>query len=169
MRSIRTFSAALGAVLLAAGTAWTHCEVPCGIFGDELRIQRLAEDVQTVEKSMQEIVRLSGEGDKNYNQIVRWVVTKEEHARKIQEVLCQYFLFQRVKPADPKDAAAYARYVRQLTLIHRMTVEAMKTKQTTDLKHVKQFRALLEEFSDAYFDQAAREHMKEHHGAGAAH
>jgi len=39
-----------------------------------------------------------------------------------------------------------------LTLLHRMMVEAMKAKQTTDLQHVQNLRGLLSAFEKAYMD-----------------
>jgi hypothetical protein len=41
--------------------------------------------------------------------------------------------------------------VTQITLLHRMLVEAMKCKQTTDEVHVKALRSLSEAFQKAYF------------------
>lgn len=129
-----------------------HCEIPCGIFDDQLRINLLLEHVTTIEKSMNEIIELSKAGDKNYNQIVRWVVNKEEHANKIQELVSQYFLHQRVKMADPSDKVAYAKYVAQLTSLHAVLVYAMKAKQTTDLSNIKKMQDAIHSFEHNYFE-----------------
>ena len=108
------------------------------------------------------IVELSQEGEKNYNQLVRWITNKEEHAQKIQEIVNQYFLTQRVKPVEPEKAEEYAKYVKQVTLLHQMLVSAMKTKQTTDLAHVEKFRALLLDFELTYFGPEGRGKAHEH-------
>ena len=60
-----------------------HCEIPCGIYDDQLRIEMIKEDIGTVEKSIRQIKALSQEETANYNQIVRWVTNKEAHANKI--------------------------------------------------------------------------------------
>jgi len=148
--------AVLGAALTA--TAFAHCEIPCGIYDDPARTALMAEDILTVEKSMNEIVRLSTAEKKNYNQLVRWTMNKEEHATRIQETATQYFMFQRIKPVSPDDKGAYDDYVTKLTLLHQITVEAMKAKQTTDLAHVRSMRSLLHEFEHAYFGAEAHEH-----------
>jgi nickel superoxide dismutase len=140
-----------------------HCEIPCGIYHDELRIELIKEHIQTIEKSMNQIVELSKASPVDYNQLVRWIDNKEEHANKLQDVVTQYFMTQRVKPADPKDEAGYAKYVKQLTLLHEMLVQAMKAKQTTDMEPVEKLETLTSAFYEAYFGQAEKEHLEEQH------
>ncbi len=141
---------------------YAHCEIPCGIYDDELRIQLIKEDIQTIEKSIAQIIELSKASPVNYNQLVRWIDNKEEHANKIQDIVSQYFMTQRVKPADPKDEAAFAAYVKQLSLLHAMLVHAMKAKQSTDMDNVQKLNALVDEFHQAYFGESEKEHLKEH-------
>ena len=139
----------------------SHCEIPCGIYSDTARIHMLYEDITTVEKSMKEIVRLMDEEKGNGNQIVRWIMNKEEHANKIQHIVTQYFMTQRIKPKDSGDAER--KYVKQLTLLHNMLIQAMKTKQTTELDHCANLRKLVKDFSAAYFGPEDLKHLKEHH------
>ena len=138
--------------LLLAGTTavYAHCQVPCGIYGDENRFESMMEDVTTIEKSMNQINELSGQNKPNYNQLVRWVENKEVHADKLTETVTYYFMAQRVKPADMGDEAAYKKYVTQITQLHQIMVHAMKAKQTTDLAHVKHLRELIEAFKKSY-------------------
>lgn len=142
---------------------FAHCQIPCGIYTDELRFQLLEEDFTTIEKSMTEIVKLSQENPVNYNQLVRWITNKEEHANKIQEVVNSYFLTQRIKPVEPTDQKAYQEYTQKLSLLHQLLVYAMKAKQTIDLANVEKMRSLLKEFHDAYFGPEDKEHLQEHH------
>lgn len=128
-----------------------HCEIPCGIYGDSLRIDLMEEHITTIEKSMNQIIELSEENDKNYNQLIRWTVNKEDHAKKLQDIVSQYFLHQRIKPVDPENEEAYNKYVKHLSLLHKLQVYAMKAKQTTDLEYIKKLRATLENFENAYF------------------
>jgi len=142
----------------------SHCEIPCGIYGDPTRIALLYEDIATVEKSMQQIVALSQENPPNANQVARWVTNKEDHASKIQHTVTQYFMTQRIKPAKASDAEAHKKYVTQLTLLHQMLVHAMKSKQTTDTMHTAKLRELVDAFSEAYFSPADLKHLRAHHG-----
>ena len=36
--------------------AFPHCQVPCGIYGDEMRFEMMDEDIDTIEKSMKKSV-----------------------------------------------------------------------------------------------------------------
>lgn len=134
-------------------TTLAHCEVPCGIFHDELRVKLIKEHIQTIEKSMIQIVKLQGAEVINYNQLVRWIITKEDHAKLIQEVAEQYFLSQRVKFADSADEEKYEKYITQLSTLHQLIVFAMKSKQSTNLENVEKMKKALADFEDAYFDE----------------
>ncbi len=135
--------------LVAAGNVWAHCEIPCGIYDDQARADLIAEHIQTIEKSMNQVVELSGQTPVNYNQIVRWVNNKEHHADEIQHVVTQYFMTQRIKP-DQDD------YEKKVTVLHKILLAAMKCKQTTDLANVNDLRSLLKEFEGLYFGHSHR-------------
>ena len=48
--------ATVGLVLVAgAPVAQSHCQIPCGIYGDDARFEELAEHIRTIEKSMAQI------------------------------------------------------------------------------------------------------------------
>ena len=134
----------------AAWRAYPHCQIPCGIYDDDARLAAIREHIETIEKSMRKIGELGAAEKPNYNQLVRWVTNKEHHADEISEIVTQYFMAQRVKPADASDKKAWDQYVKKLTLLHRMLVVAMKAKQTTDLQHTKALSELLDEFTRAY-------------------
>lgn len=131
-------------VLLTISTASAHCEIPCGIYDDSMRIKMIAEHVSTIEKSMGMITDLEQQSPQNTNQLVRWVMNKEEHANQLQEIVTQYFLTQRIKPEQKE-------YAKMLASLHQMLVAAMKSKQTVDLAHVAELKRLLGEFEQLYF------------------
>jgi len=99
-----------------------HCEVPCGIYGDSLRVLLIKEHIKTVEKAMMKIQELSNDPEPNYNQLIRWVMNKESHAEKIQHIVSQYFLHQRIKLTDPSDKMKHEKYTAQLTHLHEILV-----------------------------------------------
>lgn len=134
--------------------AYSHCQIPCGIYDDEARFGAMAEHITTIEKSMKEIERLSGEAKPNMNQVVRWVSNKDQHADELSEIVTYYFMSQRVKPAAESDTKGYNDYVKKLTLLHQMLVDAMKAKQTTDLANVEHLRSSLDQFHKAYSGKA---------------
>ncbi|WP_319482210.1 superoxide dismutase [Ni] [uncultured Draconibacterium sp.] len=149
----KLFSSALilGIIALSSFQAKAHCEIPCGIYGDSVRIALLYEHIETIEKSMNQINELSKSENPDYNQLVRWVMNKEEHAKEMQEIVSQYFLHQRVKITSSADEAAYRKYVKQLELLHHISVFAMKSKQSTDISIIDTLREKLHLFEHAYF------------------
>jgi len=148
----------VGAVLVSAvvfgSLAYSHCQIPCGIYDDEARFSAMAEHITTIEKSIKEIESLSSQAKPNMNQIVRWVNNKDQHADELSEIVTYYFMAQRIKVSSESDAKAYNDYVKKLTLLHRMLVDTMKAKQTTDLANVQELRSLLEQFHAAYSGKA---------------
>lgn len=131
--------------------SYAHCEIPCGIYADSVRITLIKEHISTIEKSMIQIEEISKSSTPNYNQLVRWVNNKEEHAKKIQEIVSQYFLHQRIKIVEESQKEAYATYQKHLALLHQMSVYSMKCKQTTDLAFIEKLRATITDFEHAYF------------------
>ena len=152
MRSKLTFALAALALMMPV-LASAHCQIPCGIYDDPARFTLLREDITTIEKSMKSITDLSAAGDKNFNQIVRWIDNKEEHAQKFMDIVTDYFMAQRIKPADPADAAAHADYLKKVELLHNMLVYAMKCKQTTDLANTDKLKTLVDDFEKLYMGQ----------------
>lgn len=133
-----------------------HCEVPCGIYGDSLRISLIREHSSTIEKAMNQINELSKEASPNYNQLIRWVNNKEKHAEEIQNIVSQYFLHQRVKAPKAgtrKDQimAAQQKYFNQLSSLHAILVSSMKCKQSTDLNQVGDLNTAISDFESYYF------------------
>ena len=104
------------------------------------------------------INELSEEEKPNYNQLVRWVMNKEEHAIKIQEIVSQYFLHQRIKVKSSDDPEAYKNYLKQLEMLHKIAVYAMKTKQSTDLKLIKSLQDKVNDFEHDYFKEHDHKH-----------
>lgn len=119
-------------LLVEARSARAHCQVPCGIYDDAARIARMKEDANTIGKAIDAIGALAGEhGAKSVNQAVRWVAAKEDHASHIIEVVSEYFLTQKVKPAEP-GTDGYEAYLKSLADHHAVMVAAMKCKQDAD-------------------------------------
>jgi len=153
-KSVRKRIAAVGifaVVAILASIAYSHCQIPCGIYNDQMRFDTIAEHITTIEKSMKLITELSGHDKPNMNQIVRWVHNKEEHADEISHIVSYYFMAQRVKLPAEGDTKAQNEYVKKLTLLHRMLVYSMKAKQTTDLANVEQLKSALNEFHKVYY------------------
>ena len=144
---------ALALLVFSSVSVFGHCEIPCGIYGDEERFKAIAEDLKTIEKSMIQIQSLSSDPNNHMNQLVRWVNNKEKHADHIRDTVAQYFLAQRIKVPTAGDAAAEEVYSQKLSLLHKMVVYAMKCKQTVDTENVKNLHKYLDQFQKLYQNQ----------------
>ena len=134
-------------LLLLCSQAAAHCEIPCGIYDDTMRINMLREHITTIEKSMNQILILEQKPGENANQLIRWVTNKEQHADALQEIVTQYFMTQRIKPESKQ-------YLAKLKTLHGLLLAAMKSKQTTDLGQTKRLRELVDQFEKFYFDHS---------------
>ena len=75
IRSIKIFL--ILALFTISTKIYGHCQVPCGIYDDAVRIVQIEEDITTIRKSMNMINDLAGKSDaQSLNQISRWVTTK---------------------------------------------------------------------------------------------
>jgi nickel superoxide dismutase len=162
MRVLSKYILVLLLFVLTANLAYSHCQIPCGIYGDFTRIDLMREHIATIEKSMKQINELSKSSSENMNQVVRWVNNKDEHADKLTEIITYYFLSQRVKIVDPGKSGDFKIYQEKLTLLHKMMVFAMKSKQTTDVSNTDRLTKLVGKFVDVYFTQEQKDHLKEH-------
>jgi nickel superoxide dismutase len=145
MKRFLPIIAAAALVFSLGANAFGHCEIPCGIYDDSMRIELLREHITTIEKSMKTVRHLQGKDHpQDANQLIRWVVNKEDHATKFQHIVSQYFMTQRIQPDAEK-------YTEKISVLHHMLVFAMKCKQTTDLDHVEKLRGLVDRFETLYF------------------
>jgi len=137
-------------LLLTAGSAFAHCQMPCGIYDDPARIAELREDAATITKAIRNITELAGKSDaQSFNQAARWVATKEDHASNIVTIVSEYFLTQKVKPVAA-DADGYDAYLQSLADHHAVLVAAMKTKQQASLDAASALDAAIEKLATHY-------------------
>jgi nickel superoxide dismutase len=134
----------VGSIMILSNQVSAHCQIPCGIYDDHARVQTLIEDAVTVEKSARLITELAAKSDaQSQNQLVRWVMNKENHAQRIITTISDYFLTQRVKPSQ-KD------YTDRLVKHHAVILAAMKAKQNSDIKYAKVLRKKIETLLSFY-------------------
>jgi nickel superoxide dismutase len=137
------------AVLFSAVTANAHCQVPCGIFDDQMRIHMMEEHVTTIEKAMKQIAV-----NENQNQTVRWIMNKEKHADELTDIATYYFMAQRIKPDMD-------RYDENLKTLHQIIIYSMKAKQSTDLANVVKLNELIHTFEHLYLGEHDHDHSHE--------
>ena len=139
-----SFPLALIVTLISTNWLSAHCQVPCGVYGDSARFTLMLEDQTTIAKAIAQINDLAGKKDgKSANQLSRWVSTKEDHANKIQKIIAEYFLTQRIKSSSEK-------YEDLLKGAHSVMVAAMKCKQGTDSKNADALKFSIKNFQTIY-------------------
>ena len=154
MKPLALSALALALLLGTVQTADAHCEVPCGIYADQMRFEMMLEDHSTIAKAMTQIADLAGKSSaQEANQLVRWINTKESHAVNTMHVIGQYFMAQRIKASNEK-------YVEQLTAAHEVITAAMKCKQTVDPKNADALKAAIMKLYEAYEGKPFGGHSK---------
>ena len=70
--------------IISLSYLFAHCQVPCGIYDDARRVIEIEEHIQTINKAMDNIHKISSTNQQTaqeMNQLVRWINTKEKHAK----------------------------------------------------------------------------------------
>ncbi len=135
---------------------FAHCQVPCGIYSDAMQVSQIREDLDTIEKAMEQIVKLSSKNDpQSINQVIRWTNAKETHAQNIQVIVAEYFMTQRLSE-NSKD------YLKKLKILHLLLVSSMKCKQSVEFENVQNARERLESFNKLYFPKEDIKHLNQH-------
>ena len=137
--------------VFVTSVVYAHCQIPCGIYDDQMRIKMIAENITTIERSIVQIDRLSRKESPDLNQINRWIDNKEKHADDTSNIISYYFLAQRIQAVESGGGKSYRQYIEKLTLLHEMLLYCVRAKQTVDISNVEVLRVLLDDFKDAYF------------------
>jgi nickel superoxide dismutase len=144
-------------VFIISAQLQAHCQVPCGVYDDTMRIKMIEEHTLTILKSMN-YIEANQDNLKNQNQVTRWIITKEEHAQEIQKIISEYFLTQRIKLKDDSNENKDL-YHAQLAVLHSIMLGAMKCKQSIDTKNTTALLENLNKFVDLYFDDHGKKHL----------
>jgi len=149
---ILALSATLLSPLALPQQAAAHCQVPCGIYGDERVFSQLEEHATTVTKAAAQITELAGKTDaQSAQQLARWTANKESHAQEIQQIALDYFLAQRIKlPGENATDDEKLTYAMKLHYVHSIIVHSMKVKQNADPSHGEKLTAAIATFKTAY-------------------
>ena len=134
-----------------------HCQVPCGVYDDAMRIKMIEEHTFTILKSMN-YIKSNQDDLQQQNQVTRWIITKDQHAQDIQNIISEYFLTQRIKKRDDSKESKDL-YHAQLAVLHSILQDAMKCKQTIDTSKTDSLLENLNKFVNLYFDEHGKKHL----------
>lgn len=133
-------------LILTSSISEAHCQIPCGIYEDEIKFSKLDEHIETIAKSSDQIRQISSNKPlepQNLQQIIRWTTNKETHAQKVIDEVANYFLAQRIKPDS-------GHYEKKLELLHQIILLSMKSKQNVESDSVKVLAYKLSQFKEIY-------------------
>lgn len=142
----KSFLIAAALLLTSSQLVFSHCQLPCGIYHDQMVFQEVEEAIQTIETAVHEISHNPSSNPLERNQLVRWVMNKDNYADIIATKMNFYFLQQRIK-LDAKNLSE------KLISAHKIVVLCMKAKQTVDMQVVSQLRQEWEHFKTLYTSQ----------------
>jgi nickel superoxide dismutase len=126
-------------VLTHGNTAHAHCQMPCGIYHDDMVYDQIDQYVETMYKGVSMLNDTHFQTVKEKNEFVRWVVQKENASNEMATLFTTYFLQQKIKPGE-KDTA------KRLESAHRLLFILTQIKQNTEIKFVEEFADEWEKF-----------------------
>ena len=121
-----------------ANKGYTHCQMPCGIYHDNMVFDQIDQYVETMYKGISVLKTNKFDTVRERNEFVRWVIQKEKASDEVSEIISTYFLQQKIKP-DEEDT------VKRVVSAHKLLFLAVQIKQNVDIK-------ILENFADEWED-----------------
>ncbi|CRX38152.1 superoxide dismutase [Ni] [Estrella lausannensis] len=124
---------ATAAFLIAtAGGLHGHCQMPCGIYHDDMVYDLIDQYVETMHKAISELKMIKFDTVQDKNQFIRWIMQKEKMSDDVSDLIMKYFLQQKIKP-DEQDTAE------KVVSAHKLLFLAVCMKQVPELKTLYEF------------------------------
>lgn len=139
-----TLFAALFAATVTTVQLHSHCQMPCGIYHDQMIYDKIDEYFETMVKAVTAMHNNDFKTVQDRNQFMRWVITKEKMSDEMAQVLMYYFLQQKVKPGNDDDTQDLVKS------IHKMLFLLVQIKQNADVKIVKEFGKEWDHFKELF-------------------
>ena len=130
-------------------TLWTgsnlegHCQMPCGIYHDDMVFDQIDQYVETMYKGMTVVNDSKFSTVKERNETIRWICLKENASDAASEIMTTYFLQQKIKPGEADTA-------KKLESAHKLLFLIVGIKQNTDRQMVLNFSDEWEKFKDMF-------------------
>jgi nickel superoxide dismutase len=109
-----------------------HCQMPCGIYHDDMVFDEIDQYVETMYKGISVLNNNPFANSKDRNEFTRWVIEKEKASDNVAKWIMQYFLQQKIKPGE-------ADTPRMLASAHSLLFLLVGIKQNSSLDYVEQF------------------------------
>lgn len=132
------YSAALAGMFLS-GALHAHCQMPCGIYHDDMVFDQIDQYVETMYKGISVINNSKFDNAKERNEFIRWVIEKEHASNEAASLIMKYFLQQKIKAGEETTP-------KQLASAHRLLLLIVSIKQNVSLDMVHEFQHEWESF-----------------------
>jgi nickel superoxide dismutase len=131
------------ALLCHTGSLMAHCQMPCGIYHDELVFNQIDQYIETMYKGITELNNSKFSTPFERNNFIRWVKLKDSASDEIANLITEYFLQQKIKPAE-------ADTPKRLISAHKMLFELTAIKQNVNIKMIEAFADEWENFKQMF-------------------
>ena len=138
-----TLLAGIALFICHTGSLTAHCQMPCGIYHDEMVFNQVDQYIETMYKGITELKNSKFSNSVERNNFIRWVTLKESASDEMANLITQYFLQQKIKPGEPDTA-------KRLVSAHKMLFELTAIKQNVDLKMIEDFADEWENFKQMF-------------------
>lgn len=119
-------------MLGASAALGAHCQMPCGVYHDEIVYDRLDQYVETMHKAISEMQVLKFDTPAEKNQYVRWIMQKERQSDEVSNLIVSYFLQQKIKPGEPDTTV-------KVVAAHKLLFLIVSIKQNVNLQLLYEF------------------------------
>ena len=116
-----------------------HCQMPCGIYHDDMVFDLIDQYVETMIKAVSVMNQTKFETVRQRNEFVRWVIEKDKESNDVANLITSFFLQQKIKPGEADTA-------KRLESAHKLLALLVSIKQNTDVKIVENFGNEWEKF-----------------------
>lgn len=133
------FSMGLAAACVITKPLLSHCQMPCGIYHDDMVYDQVDQYVETMAKGISILTDSKFSTVRDKNEFIRWVYLKEIESDKIANLITTYFLQQKIKPGEEDTS-------KRVLSAHRLLFYLVAIKQFADLKYLNDFYEEWEKF-----------------------
>lgn len=134
MKKIVSLTAAtlLFGQMALTGPLTAHCQLPCGVYHDDLVFDQIDQYIETMYKGVTVITDSKFATVADRNETIRWVLQKDKASDEAAHTIMTYFLQQKIKPGE-------ADTEKKVISAHKLLFLLVKIKQNVDRSIVLEF------------------------------
>lgn len=122
----------LAFVFCCQGQLSSHCQMPCGIYHDDMVFDQIDQYIETMAKGISVLTENKLKSAQNFNEFARWVSLKDRSSDEAANIITTFFLQQKIKPGEDDT-------VKRLVSAHKLLFYLVAVKQTVDMKVLNDF------------------------------